>query len=73
MERQRRAANPQNYDGKGRMKCAGQKKLTWKSSKTYEKIRRRKADDEHLIRQALLESRVIDAIISPSAHFELNE
>lgn len=27
-------------------------------------IRRRKADDEHLIRQALLESRLIDAIIS---------
>jgi type I restriction enzyme M protein len=27
-------------------------------------IRRRKADDEHLIRQALLESRVIDAVIS---------
>lgn len=28
------------------------------------KIKRRKADDEHLIRHALLESRVIDAIIS---------
>ena len=28
------------------------------------KIRRRKADDEHLIRRALLESRLIDAIIS---------
>jgi type I restriction enzyme M protein len=27
-------------------------------------IKRRKADDEHLIRQALLESRVIDAVIS---------
>jgi type I restriction enzyme M protein len=27
-------------------------------------IRRRKADDEHLIRQALLESRVIDAVVS---------
>ena len=46
MERQRRAANPQNYDGKGRIKRAGQKKLTWKSSKTYEKIRRRKAEKE---------------------------
>ena len=28
------------------------------------KIRRRKADDEHLIRRALLESRLIDAVIS---------
>jgi type I restriction enzyme M protein len=28
------------------------------------KIRRRKADDEHLIRKALLESKVIDAVIS---------
>jgi type I restriction enzyme M protein len=29
-----------------------------------EKIKRRKADDEHLIRKALLESRLIDAVIS---------
>ena len=28
------------------------------------KVRRRKADDEHLIRRALLESRLIDAVIS---------
>ncbi|MBW2559778.1 MAG: N-6 DNA methylase [Deltaproteobacteria bacterium] len=28
------------------------------------KVKRRKADDEHLIRQALLESRLIDAVIS---------
>ncbi len=28
------------------------------------KIRRRKADDEHLIRRALLESGLIDAVIS---------
>ena len=28
------------------------------------KVRRRKADDEHLIRQALLDSRLIDAVIS---------
>jgi len=28
------------------------------------KVRRRKADDEHLIRQALIESRLVDAIIS---------
>ena len=28
------------------------------------KVKRRKADDEHLIRRGLLESRLIDAIIS---------
>ena len=33
-------------------------------SKGNPKVRRRKADDEHLIRRALLESRLIDAVIS---------
>ena len=47
MERQRRAANPGNYDEKGRVKRAGgKKKLRWKSSKGYEKTRRRKAAKE---------------------------
>ena len=34
------------------------------NAKGNPKIRRRKADDEHLIRRALLESRLIDAVIS---------
>src|SRR5581483_1218547 len=46
MERQRRAANPDNYDEQGRIKKQGRKKLRWKSSKNYEKIRRRKAEKE---------------------------
>jgi hypothetical protein len=31
------------------------------------KIKRRKADDEHLIRKALLDARLIDAVISSSS------
>jgi Putative transposase DNA-binding domain len=47
MDRQRRAANPDNYDEKGRIRSAGsKKKLHWRSSKTYEKMRRRKATQE---------------------------
>ena len=46
MERQRRAANPDNYDQKGRIKKQGQKKLHWESSRGYEKTRRRKAAKE---------------------------
>jgi len=46
MDRQRRAANPDNYDEQGRIKKCGKKKLTWKSSCTYEKTRRRKAAKE---------------------------
>jgi len=47
MDRQRRAANPDNYDEKGRIrKHSGKKKLRWKSSKSYEKTRRRKAAKE---------------------------
>ncbi len=47
MDRQRRAANPGNYDEQGRIRSAGgKKKLRWRSSKTYEKTRRRKATKE---------------------------
>ena len=46
MDRQRRTANPDNYDEKGRVKKDGKKRLHWKSSRTYEKIRRRKATKE---------------------------
>jgi hypothetical protein len=43
MDRKLRAANPGNHDEQGRMKKHGKKRLHWKSSRTYEKIRRRKA------------------------------
>jgi hypothetical protein len=46
MDRQRRAANPDNYDEQGRIKKQGQRKLHWKASRNYEKTRRRKATKE---------------------------
>jgi Putative transposase DNA-binding domain len=46
MERQRRAANPDNYDAKGRIKKQGKQRLRWKTSKSYEQARRRKAAKE---------------------------
>jgi hypothetical protein len=47
MDRQRRAANPDNYDEKGRIKKKqGKKRLTWKSSKSYQRTRQRKAEKE---------------------------
>src|SRR5260221_5499975 len=46
MDRQRRATNPDNYDAKRRIKKGGKKKLVWKTSKGYEKTRRRKAAKE---------------------------
>ena len=46
MDRQRRAANPGNYDEKGRIKKQGKQRLRWKTSKSYEHTRRRKAEKE---------------------------
>ncbi len=46
MDRQRRAANPENYDEQGRVKQHSKKRLHWKSSRNYEKTRRRKAAKE---------------------------
>jgi Putative transposase DNA-binding domain len=46
MDRQRRAANPDNYDEQGRIEKHGKKRLVWKNSRSYEKIRRRKATVE---------------------------
>jgi transposase len=46
MDRQRRAANPDNYDAKRRIKKGSKKKLIWKTSKGYEATRRRKATKE---------------------------
>jgi hypothetical protein len=46
MDRQRRAANPEHYDERGRIKQQGKHRLRWKSSKGYEHTRRRKATRE---------------------------
>src|SRR5260370_36630279 len=46
MERQRRAANPENYDAQGRIKKRSKWGLRWKSSKEYQKTRQRIATRE---------------------------
>ncbi len=46
MDRQRRAANPEHYDERGRIKKQGKNRLRWKTSKSYERTRRRKATRE---------------------------
>jgi hypothetical protein len=46
MDRQRRAANPDNYDAQGRIKKGSKTRLCWKTSKNYEQTRRRKAAKE---------------------------
>src|SRR5260370_5579594 len=46
MERQRRAANPDNYDAKGRIKKQWKKRLKWNTSKSYRRTPRRKGTRE---------------------------
>jgi hypothetical protein len=46
MERQRRAANPEHYDDKGRPKKRGTGAPRWKQSRSYQATRRRKAARE---------------------------
>ena len=46
LDRQRRANNPENYDGKGRVKKRGKRRLHWKTSRGYLTTRRRLARRE---------------------------
>jgi hypothetical protein len=46
MDRQRRAANPGNYDARGRIKKGSKQRLHWKTSKRYEQTRQRRATRE---------------------------
>ncbi len=46
MERQRRAANPEHYDEKGRPRKRGKAAPRWKQSRSYQASRRRKAARE---------------------------
>jgi hypothetical protein len=46
MDRQRRAANPEQYDEQGRPKKRGKASAPWKRSRGYEATRRRKASIE---------------------------
>ena len=50
MDRQRRAANPEHYDEKGRPKKRGKKGLHWKRSKGYQATRRQKATKERKLK-----------------------
>src|SRR6266567_4315763 len=65
MERQRRAANPEHYDEKGRPKKRGKKGLVWKTSRGYLASRRRKATKERKLaahRKSLQGRKVHDLI-----------
>jgi hypothetical protein len=71
MDRQRRAANPDNYDSLGRIKKHGGKrgekgKVVWKSSKTYQKTRRRKAAKERRLaaHRKSLHGRLVHEIVA---------
>src|SRR5215469_7493925 len=67
MDRQRHAANPGNYDDKGRIKKrSGKQKLVWKQSKGYEKTRRRKAEKERklAVHRKSLQGRKVHEIVA---------
>jgi transposase len=71
MDRQRRAANPDNYDAMGRVKqhnskARGKGRLMWKSSKTYQKTRRRKAAMERRLaaHRKSLHGRLVHEIVA---------
>src|SRR5207248_491347 len=65
MDRQRRAANPDHYDERGRIKKRGKKRLAWKQSKRYQKTRASKAAKERRLaahRKALHGKRVHEIV-----------
>src|SRR5262249_6579256 len=66
MERQRRANNPDNYDGQGRVKKRGKQRLQWKHSKRYQAIRRRKATRERKLaaHRKSLHGRLVHEIVA---------
>jgi hypothetical protein len=66
MDRQRRAANPENYDEKGRPKKRGKIRLCWKTSRSYERTRRRKATKERKLaaHRKSLHGRLVHEIIA---------
>jgi hypothetical protein len=66
MDRQRRAANADNYDSQGRIKKQGKKRLHWKTSKNYEHTRRRKATKERQLaaHRKSLHGRLVHEIVA---------
>jgi transposase len=65
MERQRRAANPGNYDAQGRPKKRGKHGLPWQQSKGYQATCKRKATKERRLRahRKSLHGRLVHEII----------
>ncbi len=49
LDRQRRANNPENYDGRGRVKTGGKGRLAWKNSRGYQATRGRLAHQERTL------------------------
>jgi hypothetical protein len=65
LDRQRRANNPQNYDGRGCAKKHGKQRLTWKDSKGYLATKRRLAHQERKLaaHRKSLHGRLVHEII----------
>ena len=65
MDRQRRAANPEHYDEKGRAKKRGKKGLHWKTSRNYERTRRSLATKERQLaaHRNSLDGRLVHEIV----------
>ena len=66
MERQRRAANPEHYDEKGRPKKRGRGAPRWKQSRSYHASRRRKATKERKLaaHRKSLHGRLVHQIVA---------
>jgi hypothetical protein len=66
MDRQRQANNPDNYDERGHIKKPGRGRLSWKHSKRYLAIRRRKATRERQLaaHRKSLHGRLVHEIVA---------
>src|SRR5258707_2573475 len=66
MDRQRRAANPEHYDNKGRVKKRGKGAPRWKQSRGYQATRRRKAARERKLaaHRKSLHGRLVHQIVA---------
>ena len=66
MDRQRRAANPEHYDERGRIKKQGKSRLRWKTSKSYQRTRSCKATRERKLaaHRKSLHGRKVHEIVS---------
>ncbi len=66
MDRQRRAANPEHYDDKGRPRKRGKRSAPWKQSRGYQASRRRKAARERKLaaHRKSLHGRLVHQIVA---------